>query len=228
MTEGFRLCIRYRVSDRLAYLSHLETVEAMRRIVRRAQLSYAVSEGFSPHMKASFGPALPVGAGGDNELFDVRLTEYIDPDEALSRLQAMAPVHLMPESADYIDPAAPALDIAFPISIWKAVFEGGHDAEASRALVSSAFSALVETGGIEVVKKKRGKLKTRTIDFDTHLIEKPSCEIDEFGDVKASFATCQREDGALRPDLFIDRALEGIEGAPRLRRLTRENLLPLP
>ncbi|MFR3272966.1 MAG: DUF2344 domain-containing protein [Slackia sp.] len=47
--------------------------------MRRADLPYAVSQGFSPHMKQAFGAALPVGVGGTEEIFDVQLTDTSRP-----------------------------------------------------------------------------------------------------------------------------------------------------
>ncbi len=52
-------------------LSHLELARALERAVRRAQLPFAVSQGFSPHMRIAFGAALPVGVGGTAEIFDL-------------------------------------------------------------------------------------------------------------------------------------------------------------
>ncbi|WP_270297726.1 TIGR03936 family radical SAM-associated protein, partial [Eggerthella sinensis] len=60
----------------------------LERAVRRAGLPFAVSQGFSPHMKIAFGAALPVGVGGTHELFDGQLTRYVPADEALEALQA--------------------------------------------------------------------------------------------------------------------------------------------
>ena len=66
MTEGrtFRLRVSFVKQGRLAMLSHLELARALERAVRRAKLPYAVSNGFSPHMRIAFGAALPVGVGG--------------------------------------------------------------------------------------------------------------------------------------------------------------------
>ena len=59
----FRLRVAFPKEGRLAHLSHLETARACERSVRRAGLSYAVSQGFNPSMRIAFGPALPVGTG---------------------------------------------------------------------------------------------------------------------------------------------------------------------
>lgn len=47
----FRLRVRYGKRDRLKYLGHLEVIHTIERIVRRAGLPYAVTQGFSPHMR---------------------------------------------------------------------------------------------------------------------------------------------------------------------------------
>ncbi len=223
MAEGFRLCIRYAVRDRLAYLSHLETVEAMRRVVRRAQLPYAVSEGFSPHMKATFGPALPVGAGGEGEYFDVRLTEYVDPDEALERLKASAPVNLVPLEAEYIDLRSPALDVAFPISAWHAEFAGGDDASAVQVQLEESFGKLMKLGYIETVKVKRGKTRVKRVEFSRRIVKAPLFALSG-SNVAMEFSTFQDNDGALRPDKFIEAALKDEGNSPQLVSLMRTEL----
>lgn len=223
MSTGFRLSIVYAIRGRLAYLSHLETVEAMRRIVRRAQLPYAVSEGFNPHMKATFGPALPVGASGEDERFDVILKEYVPADEALARLQAAAPANLMPLSCAYVDLREPALDVALPLSSWRAEFSAGDDAAATLRVLQGAFDALLSRGYLEVVKRKKGKTVVKQVRFAEKIAEAPVFFPWE-GRVCLTFTTRQGSDGALRPDLFIDEALKDVEGAPELLSLTRTRL----
>ena len=73
----FRLRVTFHETGRLAMLSHLELARALERAVRRAQLPFAVSQGFSPHMRIAFGAALPVGVGGTAEIFDLFLTDYV-------------------------------------------------------------------------------------------------------------------------------------------------------
>ncbi len=80
----FRLRVTFRETGRLAMLSHLELARALERAVRRAQLPFAVSQGFSPHMRIAFGAALPVGVGGTAEIFDLFLTDYVPAPRALA------------------------------------------------------------------------------------------------------------------------------------------------
>lgn len=142
---NFRLRVTFCKQGRLAMLSHLEIARALERAVRRAGLPYAISQGFSPHMKIAFGAALPVGVGGDCELFDLQLTRYVAPQKALAALQSASVPDLMPSAARYIEHTAPAASVAFPKSTYvarlTAVPEGGV--------------AVPET--VKVVRKKKEK-----------------------------------------------------------------------
>lgn len=105
----FRLRVRYGKRDRLKYLGHLELIHTIERIVRRAGLPYAVTQGFSPHMRVGFSSALPVGTSSTCEWYDLFMTEFIALDEAFERLAAASPADLAPIEAAYIDVRTPAL-----------------------------------------------------------------------------------------------------------------------
>ena len=68
VANGFLLRIKYVKRGPLAFLSHLETVRSIERIIRRANFPYAISEGFNPHMKIAFGAA-PTGKAAPKAIF---------------------------------------------------------------------------------------------------------------------------------------------------------------
>lgn len=103
----FRLRVRYGKRDRLKYLGHLEVIHTIERIVRRAGLPYAVTQGFSPHMRVGFSSALPVGTSSTCEWYDLFMTEFVALDEAFGRLAAASPADLAPIEAAYIDVRTP-------------------------------------------------------------------------------------------------------------------------
>lgn len=220
MSEGFRLRVKYRITDRLAYLSHLETVRSMERVVRRAGLPFAITEGFNPHMKIAFGPALPVGAGSRSEYFDLRLREYVSPDLALAALQAAAPENLMPIACAYCAHGDDAIDVTYPVSVWKAELacEGVDVDDVTRAL-----EQLVDRGFIEVTKTRGRKTTVKRVEFEGRLVDGPHVTVD--GDVATiDFSTFQGNEGALRPDKFIAAACELMDGPVAIRSLTRMEL----
>ena len=115
----FRLRATFVEEGRLAMLSHLEVAHTLERVVRRAKLPFAISQGFSPHMKIAFGAALPVGVGSTCEIFDLQLTEYVAPAKALAALQAASVPELMVRECHYIEHNATAASVAFPFSTYK-------------------------------------------------------------------------------------------------------------
>lgn len=143
----FRLRVTFRETGRLALLSHLEVARALERAVRRANLPYAVSQGFSPHMRIAFGAALPVGVGGTAEFFDLFLTDYVAAPKALAALQAASPADLYPTDACYIEARDAAASVACPISTYE-------------VQLSEAPAAVVVPETITVVRKKKEKTLT--------------------------------------------------------------------
>lgn len=219
---GFLMRIKYVKRGRLAFLSHLETIRSMERIIRRAQLPYAVTEGFNPHMKVSFGPALPVGAASECEYLDLRLREYLRPELALQRMLAGSVGDLAPVECAYIDVRADAVTVAFPISDWEARFEDCRCEE-----LQGAFEALLARGYIEVMrkpKKRRGPMEVKQVPLEGRLLGAPLLE-QSGPDVMLRFSTRAQDQGSLRPDRFIEQALALLQGpAPRMASLTRTML----
>lgn len=181
-TRTFRLRVTYNKGGRLSYLSHLEITHALERMIRRSGLPYALTEGFSPHMKISFGSALGVGVGSTCEIFDVTLTDYIAPAKALAALQEFANESLMPVDARYVDARSKAASVAYPYSLYEARFASDvPDFE------------IPET--VTVVRKK----KEKTLDVDDYLIEDPIID-----GASLFFQLESGDNGNLRPDIFLD------------------------
>ncbi len=245
--EGFQLRIQYKKRGRLAYLSHLETVRSIERTIRRAHLPYAVTEGFNPHMKIAFGPALPCGCGGEEEYVDLRLREQLPVPEVLEALQAAGTHDLLCVDAHYIGLWDAAVTVAFPLFDWEAVL-----GECTLADMRRSMDALLKRGYIEVIRKK----KLRQVEFANRLVspieyeflptftELPgadgsvksaeagkSGEEAEVGDVVLRFTTRNQDSGALRPDRFLQAALQlwpadAATPAPKLKRCTRLHTRP--
>ena len=70
-----RVRIKWGCSDRFRYISHLDNLRLMERLVRIANLPIAYSQGFNPTMKLSFGPPLPVGFTSETEFVDMVLEQ---------------------------------------------------------------------------------------------------------------------------------------------------------
>ncbi len=189
MMEGeFRIRVTYAMTGRLVMLSHLETARAIERTVRRSDLPFAVTQGFSPHMKLAFGSALPVGVGGLAEIFDVTMTAFVPPAEALARLRAASAPDLMPYDVRYIDKAVKAASVAYPFSTYRVELADGADA-----------SVLEVPEEIVVVRKKKEK----------HLIPTDFLVGGMHADGGAlTFTLESKPSGSLRPDVLVQTMLD--------------------
>lgn len=185
--RNFRLRVTYTKGGRLALLSHLELIRALERAVRRANLPFAVSEGFSPHMKIAFGAALPVGVGGKEEIFDLQLKEYVPEQDALAALQAASVPDLYPKAAKYVEPSTPAASVAFPNSTYEAEFDG----EIEQLYVPDVLT---------IVRKKKEK-ELVVSDFLRGTATSDGATV--------QFTLESKPTGSLRPDKLLEAIAEG-------------------
>lgn len=72
----------------LQYISHLDLVRTMHKIIVRANLPLWYTEGFNPKPKLIFAAPLSIGTQSEVEFVDIRVTEPISPEavkESLNR-----------------------------------------------------------------------------------------------------------------------------------------------
>lgn len=213
MTEQllFRLRVRYVKQGRLRYLGHLEVLHTIERIVRRAGLPYAVTQGFSPHMRAGFSAALPVGSSSSCEWFDVFLTELVPASDALERLRAAAPVDLSPQEAGYVDVRADALT-AF---ITRAEYRIGLFGAVPRVTLERLREALASVSARGEIPYARGK-KEKVLDLGKTLLAY-DVKAAEDGAFVLDLSTRMDNDGALRPEILIAAIDAVLRGEPDAR-----------
>lgn len=213
----FRLRLAYKKSGRLRWLSHLEVIHTLERSVRRAQLPYAVTHGFSPHMKAAFGPALPVGTAGDNEYLDVWVTRYTTAQDALAALIASTPADMAPFSAGYVSDKEPSLTAAITIARYECDLTGK---ESTAREVQAALDRVVGTGTLSVEHK--GKIKV--FDLARSLPEEVRVEDRDDG-CSVMLTVRMGPSGSLRPELLIREALRSEQLSAAVTRTTRTDTL---
>ncbi len=209
----FRYRVTFGKDGRLAMLSHLELTHALERMIRRAQLPFAVSQGFSPHMRIGFGAALPVGVGGTREVFDLFLTDEMADEDILSALVAAAVPNLRPVAVQHISSQEPAASIAYPYSVYEAIVEFANDGAAVPSISVIPENITIERQG-----------KTKEFHVADYLIGTPEilagvdgedgegAEDAEEGEeaegvFRLRFILQFLSTGSLRPDVFVANVL---------------------
>ncbi len=86
-----RVRLKYSKLMPLSLLSHTELMTVFFRAISRAGLPIQFSEGFNPHPKVSFGPALGVGVESEAEILDMELSCTLDLLSVVKAMNAALP-----------------------------------------------------------------------------------------------------------------------------------------
>ncbi|NLL61388.1 MAG: DUF2344 domain-containing protein [Candidatus Atribacteria bacterium] len=81
----------YRKNGPLIFVSHLDLNSIFRRTILRAKIPVELTEGFNPRLKVSFGPALPLGIAGWQEIMEISLAEPLAEELLVDRINKAAP-----------------------------------------------------------------------------------------------------------------------------------------
>lgn len=122
--EKFDYRAVYAKYGRAKYISHLDFMRSMQRIIKRSRLPVWHTQGFNPHVYIMFPLALPLGTDSRVEIMDLALTEKLSNEqvrkqlgekcpEGIEIISVSQPVHKHTEikSADYeisFKPSVPA------------------------------------------------------------------------------------------------------------------------
>ena len=190
--EKMRIAIAKKAATQ--YVGHLDFGRALERALRRAKLPVAFSEGFNPHMKISFGPALSVGVASNAEYVDVELQEQVDAEEFGERLERQLPPGLaFVEVRRVGSPAslAAALNIAdYQVEV---------SAEKTPEMVLQAQAALDSFLAAEQVMVTRHTPKgAKTFDLKQFLVDGPNL-MQDGAKLKVSFRLRMKSTGAVKP-----------------------------
>ncbi|WP_212903941.1 TIGR03936 family radical SAM-associated protein [Clostridium polyendosporum] len=86
-----RYLIKFTKEDQIKFISHLDLMRTIQRIIRRGNLPIEYSKGFNPHMSLSIANPLSVGVYSAGEYMDIVLTEELKEDEVRDRLNENSP-----------------------------------------------------------------------------------------------------------------------------------------
>jgi radical SAM-linked protein len=203
----FRLRVVYGKTGRLRHLSHLEVARASERAVRRAGLEYALTQGFNRRMKVAFGPALPVGTAGLEEMFDLWLRRLVPVYEAAEALRRSSPEGLMPVGASYVPDGEPSLAAALTLADYEV------------RVLGEALDDVMTSGSLEVFHK--GSMKA----YDLERCVPEGVRLrEEKGEATFDLTVRMGEWGALRPEALVTEVLRRAAAGTAAVQVTRLRL----
>ena len=104
-----RVLVRFSKTDMARYISHLDLIRLMQRVLRRAGVPLCYTQGFHPHPKMAFASALGVGIESRSEYMDLSLERNVDMGQTMADINGVLPTHIRVLDIREIDPAAKGL-----------------------------------------------------------------------------------------------------------------------
>lgn len=86
-----RYLTKFTKEENIKFISHLDVLKTIQKNIRRAGLPVEFSQGFNPHMNTSIAQPLSVGVYSSGEYMDMVLTNEVDEQEIVDKLNATAP-----------------------------------------------------------------------------------------------------------------------------------------
>ena len=137
-----RVRFRFTKHGKVRWTSHRDVARMWERAFRRASVLVALSEGFSPRPKVSFGLALSTGHESLGEYLDVELAPgtTLDLDELPERLTPALPVGLDVQAAVALDGRVTSLQQEVTSCSWR-IDVPDVDPTQAEAAVAAALAA---------------------------------------------------------------------------------------
>jgi len=78
--------VKFSKKGSMKFIGHLDVMRYFQKLIRRAGIDVAFTEGFNPHMIMSFASPLGIGLTSDAEYMDIELLSPISSQEAIERM----------------------------------------------------------------------------------------------------------------------------------------------
>ncbi len=184
-----RIRISYAKKEALRYTSNLDVHKVWERLLRRARLPLAYSQGFHPQPRINQAAPLPLGILSQVEMVDVWLEEDVPVEQVTTALQKAAPPGMDIFQVVPVDPKAPALPTIVRSSEYLVTLLDPVDPGIIREKLD------VFLGAKDAIRERRGK----TYDLKP-LVEDIGLEAGQDGLTRLRMRLSAREGATGRPD----------------------------
>lgn len=181
------------------YVGHLDFCRAIERALRRAKLPVAQSEGFNPHMKLSFGPALGVGVASQAEYIDVELSDIVSETEFGKRLADQLPPGLAFVAAATVQ-SRTSLAAALNIADYQADAAVPLEVGVFERAGSSVAAFLAEESVWHVRRTPKGE---KTLDIKQYLMGELLLKQEAAERIRIDFRLRMTATGAIKPQELL-------------------------
>ncbi|HUK99408.1 MAG TPA: TIGR03936 family radical SAM-associated protein, partial [Nitrospirota bacterium] len=141
--------LKYTKVGRVRFLSHLDLMTVFQRAVMRTEIPILFSQGFNPHPKVAFGPALAVGMESEAEYLDMEIDAFGDTSKITNVLNTALPEGIRILEIRIIPPGTPSLSNSICRYIYEVDISSlySNDVDTRIQMFLSQSSVIVERNG---------------------------------------------------------------------------------
>lgn len=114
-----RLRIKYSISGKVRFISHLDLMRVFFRACIKGNIPVLMTQGFSPHLKLSWGLPLSLGMTGSGEYLDMYVEEQVSIPDLRHSLQAGLPRGVTIEEVQQVDEKLPSLAVTLNRALYE-------------------------------------------------------------------------------------------------------------
>ena len=135
-----RLRITFSQGEELKYISHLDLMRLWQRVLRRADIPLAYSQGFSPHPKLSLAAPLAIGVISSGELMDIFLQHRVSPRFFIKAVSQQLPTGLDISEVVEIGLGLPSLQSQVSCAEYEVTLETNKETEEVNISIKSLLA----------------------------------------------------------------------------------------
>ncbi|PJF34849.1 MAG: hypothetical protein CUN49_13550, partial [Candidatus Thermofonsia Clade 1 bacterium] len=154
-----RLRITFAKQGALKFIGHLDLAKTWERILRRAQLALAYTQGFNAHPRLQLASPLPLGFTSTCELLDIWLERAEPLDGLAERLMAVSPPDLPILKIEEVPLKAPALQTLVESAVFRITPRSDSAPEAVAGLAERVTALLAQPSLLRTRRDKAYDLK---------------------------------------------------------------------
>jgi radical SAM family uncharacterized protein/radical SAM-linked protein len=156
-----RVRLKYEKRGPAALLGHLDFIRELPRMIRRAGVRTAYTEGFHPKPDMSFGPALALGIASVGEYVDIKLIDPPEPQELVERLNQVAAAGVRFLGAVALGDQDPGLakiadEAEYTFAIAAEVLRARFPGESAAAALERLIAAFHQQAEVTVIRDAKG------------------------------------------------------------------------
>ena len=206
MSYSYRL--KYKKDGPLKFISHLDLNTLFSRTVRRSQLPVELTQGFNPRYKISFGPALPLGFVGLQEVLDINLLNELDKIQIKESINKFAPQGLEILDIEAVTENKNTLSHILRYAVYLIKIEynsNNYDNKESELteLVNSNIQCFVSQESI--ITEKRTKKGLRDVDLKPYIEGMETIPVDEKNCLLIKLIIDIQYKGSINPLIIINK-----------------------